>query len=90
MPGSTLPTVCAGLWQWEEDGKLEKGGLGLECIFLWGIVCFSSMDIADGDRRNKQSFSVFFRDGAAHRGGAVTDVCQCSVSIYLFGKQMHY
>lgn len=96
MPSSALPTVSCDGGGWQ--GGVLKGWAWTRLYFLWGIACFSSMDIAGSGRRNKQTFSatptpstpIFFRDGPVHRSGSVTDVCLCYASIYLFGKQMHY
>lgn len=89
--------LCSLLSVWWLGGVGAEGWAWTRLCFLWGIACFSSMDIAGCGRRNKQTFSVFlpssplfFRDGPVHRGGSVTDVCLCYASIYLFGKQMHY
>jgi len=36
-----------------------EGWAWTRLYFLWGIACFSSMDIAGCGRRNKQTFSVY-------------------------------
>lgn len=55
MPSSALPTVSCDGGGWQ--GGVLKGWAWTRLYFLWGIVCFSSMDIAGSGRRNKQTFS---------------------------------
>lgn len=54
MPSSALPTVSCDGGGWQ--GGVLKGWAWTRLYFLWGIACFSSMDIAGSGRRNKQTF----------------------------------
>jgi len=41
------------------EGLSAEGWAWTRLNFLWGIACFSSMDIAGCGRRNKQTCSAF-------------------------------
>lgn len=74
FPGSMLPAVV----------------LRMRLHFLQGIACFSSMDIADCGRRNKQTFCVFhpphtpFLQGWASSQKRFCDWCLSVLCVYLF------
>lgn len=60
----------------------------MRLYYLWGIACFSSMDIAGCGRRNKQTFSVFlpppFLQGWACSQRRFCDWCLSMLGVYLF------
>lgn len=60
-----------------------EGWAWMRLYFLWGIVRFSSMDIAGCGRRNKQTFSVFH-----HR--PPTPPCSISSGMGLFTEAVRW
>lgn len=73
-------------------GKRGVGGAEewawMRLYYLWGIACFSSMDIAGCGRRNKQTSSVLlpppFLQGWACSQRRFCDWCLSMLGVYLF------
>lgn len=91
MPSSALPTVSCDGGGWQ--GGVLKGWAWTRLYFLWGIACFSSMDIAGSGRRNKQTFSStppptsstpHFLQGWACSQKRFCDWCLPVLCVYLF------
>lgn len=82
------------VWAWLRFAYYQFGGGGgeewawMRLYYLWGIACFSSMDIAGCGRRNKQTLSVFlpspFLQGWACSQRRFCDWCLSMLGIYLF------